>query len=279
MLGQRAAGLHPARDDVDHTRREAGAAHEVAEQQHGQRRLWRGQQHGRAAGRERRTDLGRSDQDGVVEGRDRGDHADRPVGDHADGGVGGVEAEVAGAVLDGGLGQPAQERDRRVDVVRLDVDGRADLRDQRIHQPVAVLLDQGGEPVQHGPAERSVPPDAAVKGCVRGLHRLVHLGQRRARELRHKLLGGRAHNLQRLAFAGTIDIADQQRRVRPALVANIHDSTSFVPPPRPRSVQVCLQAAVGWLTYKPCIPASHEGRRAPSRAVRPAGHFFSIPAS
>src|SRR5208283_1726406 len=106
---------------------------------------------------------------------------------------------------------------RRVDMVELEIDRRADLGDQRLHQHVAVLFDEIRELVKDGFAELRVPPVAAVECRPRAGHGLVHLSKRRALELRHQLFGGWIHDAERFAFAGPVSVVDEQLGVHHAL--------------------------------------------------------------
>ena len=93
------------RHDGDPVLGPAGLEHDLGELERADRRLRRGPQHDRVAGRERRRDLVRDEVEREVERRDAGDRPER----HA--------AHVRDAAL--GAGQPVERHDLAVDALRL----------------------------------------------------------------------------------------------------------------------------------------------------------------
>ncbi len=213
VRGQLLADLDAADDHVHDARREPRLLDQVTEQERGERRARRREQHDRAAGREGRAELEDREVQRVVVAGDRGDHADRLVDDVALGRVRlVVAAEVHGAVDLGGLGRPAQVLvDGHLDLeVLRQRDGRADLVDDRGQQPVGGRLEHVGEPVDVARAllaGQRGPRGERLAGRVDGG---VDLRGGRPADGRDDLLGGRVVDVPALALGVDHPVPDEQ---------------------------------------------------------------------
>ncbi|MCY1526860.1 hypothetical protein D9M68_619040 [compost metagenome] len=207
---QRAAdGRAASEDDIDHARRQQ-LIDELGQAQGGQRGLFGGLEDHGVAGGERRAELPGRHHQGVVPGRDGGDHADRVAADHR-----GEARQVFPGRRTGKAAAGAGEEAEHIGyggklVVQCGGVGFAAVVGLQLRQLFGVRFDAVGKLEQQGGAVPRGGPRPAFEGRIGGTHRGVHLGFAGFGNLHQHRAGGRVEHVQGFAFAGGELAVDQQ---------------------------------------------------------------------
>ena len=155
VAGERGAGTFAeARDHVDHARREADLGDDLGETKRRERRLLRGLQDDRAAGRERGAELVAAHEQREVPRDDRADHSD------------GLAPHVGVEVAEGGSSDLAFDLRGPARVVAKEIRGERDVDDVRLGDRLAVVerLELGELVVELADARTEAPEQVGALG-------------------------------------------------------------------------------------------------------------------
>ena len=204
-------GLAEPGEDVEHAVRHARLGGQLRERERDDRRLLRGLEDDRVAGRQRRAELPGRHQDRVVPRHHQPDDADRLARDERERGGPG-RADLAVDLVDR-LGEVAEVRRRAVDLALGAADRLAHVERDHQREPVAVALDQVGEPEQDGPAlaRRDPRPGARLEGAPGDGHRAIDVLAVARGDVEQRLAADRAHAREGRAGGGVDELAVDER--------------------------------------------------------------------
>ena len=191
MLDERRARIAVARDDVEHTRRQARLLGDLGEEQRRERGEFGGLQHHRIAEGQRRRHLPGEHQERKVPGNDLTDDAHRLiVGELAL-----LQLRPAGMVIE------MARRQRHVEITRL-TDRLAIVEAFDDSEETGMALDETGQRIKMTRAAMAAEPGPAGLRLARRLHRRVDIARRSFRQLRQHFAG---RGLQRVEMTFAID--------------------------------------------------------------------------
>ena len=250
-----AGGLAEAGEDVEHAVRDARLGGQLGERERDDRRLLRGLEDDRVARRQRRAELPGRHQQRVVPRHDQPDHADRLARDERERRRS-RRPDLAVDLVDR-LGEVAEVGRRAVDLALRAADRLAHVERDHQREPVAVALDQVGQPQEDGAARarREPRPRAGLEGAPGHRDRAVDVLGVAGRDVEQRLAGERADAREGRARRGVGELpVDERLAPEPARVGERGGRRCGGGHAAMMTRRVPLRPCRGWYRRAPCPP-------------------------